>query len=111
MPPKSAHGSALKSKKKKSEGTTAELIDILNPRSDENIELGDSIPVIELNKINSPQRSKFIPSSETQGQTVQDEETRVVAEVLQALNKQQPGCTWSQIVFYVQQLIGLTIKG
>ena len=80
-----------KSKKKKSEGATAELIDILKPGNDENIELGDSIPVGKLDKINSPQRSKFIPSSDTQGWTVQDEETRVTAEALQILNKQQPG--------------------
>ena len=91
MPPKGAHGSAPKSKKKKSEGATAELIDILKPGSDENIELGDSIPVVELNKIDSPHRSKFISSSDTWGQTVQDEEARVTAEILQALNKQQPG--------------------
>ena len=87
MPPKVACGSALKSKKKKSEGTSAELIDILKPGSDENIKLGDSVPVVELNKINFPRRSKFIPSSDTQGWTVPDDEARVAAEVLQALNK------------------------
>ena len=70
--------------KKKSEGTTAELIDISKPGSDENIELG-------LDKIDSPHRSKFIPSSDTRGWTVPDEEARVTAEVLQTLNKQQPG--------------------
>ena len=90
MPPKGTRGSVLKSKKK-SEGTTAELIDILKPGSDENIELGDSVPVVKLNKIDSPCRSKVIPSSDTQGWTVPDEETRVAAEVLQTLNKQQPG--------------------
>ena len=51
MLPKGAHGSALKSKKKKLEGAIAELIEILKPGSDENIELGDSIPVVELDKI------------------------------------------------------------
>ena len=87
MPHKGSRGSAPKSKKKKSEGTTAELIDISKPGNDENIKLGDSVPVVELNKINFPGRSKFIPSSDTQGWTV----ARVAAEVLQALNKQQPG--------------------
>ena len=91
MPPKGACGSAPKSKKKKSEGTTAELIDILKPGSNENIELGDSVPVVELNKINSPHMSKVIPSSDTQGLTVPDEKARVAAEVLQTLNKQQSG--------------------
>ena len=91
MPPKGTHGSVPMSKKKKSEGTTAELIDISKPVSDENIELGDSIPVVKLNKIDSPHRSKVIPSSDTWGRTVPDEDTRVAAEVLQPLNKQQPG--------------------
>ena len=91
MPPKGTRGSAPKSKKKKSEGATAELIDISKPGSDENIKLGDSIPVVKLDKINSPGRSKFIPSSDTQEWTVPDEGARVAAEVLQTLNKQQPG--------------------
>ena len=92
MPPKGSRGSAPKSKKKKSEGATAELIGISG--SDENIELGDSIPVVELDKIDSPYRSKFVPSLENHGWTVPDEEARVTAEVLQTLNKQQPraGC-------------------
>ena len=34
---------------------------------------------------------KVIPSSNTQGPTVPDEKARVTAEVLQTLNKQQPG--------------------
>ena len=84
MPPESAHGSALKSKKKKSEGATAELINILKPGSDDNLELGDSVPVVKLDKI-------VISSTDTQGQTALDDETRVMAEVLQALNKQQSG--------------------
>ena len=91
MPPRGAHGSVPKSKKKKSEGATAKLIDILKPGSDENIKLRDSIPVVELDKIDSPCRSKVIPSSDTQGPTVPDEEVRIAAEVLQTLNKQQPG--------------------
>ena len=91
MPPKGTCGSAPKSKKKKSEGATVELIDISKPGSDENIKLGDSIPVVELNKIDSPHRSKVIPSSDTQGQTVPDEEVRVTAKIFQTLNKQQPG--------------------
>ena len=82
MPTQGACESALKSKKKKSEGTTAELIDISKPGSDENIELGDSVPVVELDKIDSSHRSKVIPSSDTQGPTVPDEEARVAAEVL-----------------------------
>ena len=90
MPPKGTHGFAPKSKKK-SEGATVEMIDILKPGSDENIKLGDSVPVVELDKIDSPSRSKVIPSSDTQGWTVSDEEARVTAEVLQTLNKQQPG--------------------
>ena len=89
MPSKGTRGSALKSKKK-SEGTTVELIDISKPGSDENIKLGGSIPVVKLDKINSPCRSKVIPSSDTRGWTVPDEEARVTAEVLQTLNKQQP---------------------
>ena len=31
----------------------AEIIDITKPGSDENIEMGDSVPVVELGKINS----------------------------------------------------------
>ena len=74
-----------------SEGTTAELIDISKPGSDENIELGDFISVVELDKIDSPHRSKVIPSSDIWEWTVPDGEARVTAEVLQTLNKQQPG--------------------
>ena len=90
MPPQGARGSALKSKKK-SEGATAELIDISTPGSDENIKLGDSVPVVKLDRIDSSHRSKVIPSSDTWGPTVPDEEARVTAEVLQTLNKKQPG--------------------
>ena len=72
MPLQGAHGSALMSKEKKSEGATAELIDISKPGSGENIELGDSIPVVKLDKIDSPHRLKVIPSSDTWGPTVPD---------------------------------------
>ena len=37
--------------KKKSKLTAAEIIDITKPGSDENIELGDPVPVVELDKI------------------------------------------------------------
>ena len=71
---------------------TAEVIDIMKPGSDENIELGDPVPVVELDKINSIGRLKDIPSSGTQGLTVPayapDEETRAAAEVLETLQKQ-----------------------
>ena len=73
MPLQGAHGSkttgspnsALKSKKKKSEGTTAEVTDIMKPGSDENIELGDPVPVVELDKIDLIGRLKDIPLSDT----------------------------------------------
>ena len=80
MPPKGAHGPTTKSKKL--EGATAKLINILKPGSDDNLKLGDSVPVAKLDKI-------FISSTDTQGCTALNDETRVVAEVLQALNKQQ----------------------
>ena len=86
MPPKGSHESIPKSKKP--EGTSAKLIDILKPGSDENIELGDSVAVIEFDKIDSPHKCRVIPSQGTWGQVIPDEETRVAAEVLQALNKQ-----------------------
>ena len=90
MSTKGTHGSALKSKNK-SEGTTAELIDISRPGNDENIILRDSVPVVKLYKINSPCRLKVISSSDTQRWTTPDEEARATAEILQTLNKQQPG--------------------
>ena len=86
--------SASKSKKKL-EGTIAEVIDIMKPGSDENIELGDPVPVVELDKIDSISRLKDIPLSDALGLTVPayapDEETRAAAEVLKTLQKQQPG--------------------
>ena len=84
MPLKGTHGLTMKSKKKKSEGATAELINISKPGSDDNLKLGDSVPVVKLDKI-------VISSTDTQGCTALDDETRVAVEVLQALNKQQSG--------------------
>ena len=55
------------SKKKKSEGRAAEIIDIMKPGSDENIKLGDSVPVVELDKINLIGRWKYIPPPDTPG--------------------------------------------
>ena len=84
----------MKSRKKKSEGTTAEVIDIMKPGSDENIKLGDPVPVVELDKIDSIDRLKDVPSTDTRGLTVPayapDEETRAAAEVLKTLQNQQP---------------------
>ena len=81
--------------KKKSEGTTAEVIEITKLGSDENIKLGDPVPMVELDKINSIGRLKDIPSSDALGLTVPayapDEETRAAAVVLKTLQKQQPG--------------------
>ena len=99
MPPQGSHGlkttgfpkSAPKSKKRKSEGTTSEVIDIRKPGSDENIELGDPVLVFELKKINPLCRLKDIPLLDTLGLTVLDGETRAAAEVFETLQKQQPG--------------------
>ena len=102
MPPQGTHGSKTTSSpksasksKKKSEGTTAEVIDIMKPGIDENIKLGDPVPVVELDKINSIGRLKDISSSDALGITIPayapDEETRATAEVLKTLQKQQPG--------------------
>ena len=76
MPLQGAHGLKTigflkfvpKSKKKKSEGTAAEIIDIMKPGSgDENIQLGNSFPVVELDKINSIGRWKNMPPPDTPG--------------------------------------------
>ena len=88
MPPKGSCEGAPKLKKKKSEDTTTELIDILKPGSEENIELGDSVAVVELEKIDSSHKPRVISSQGTQGLVVPDEEIRIAAEVLQALNRQ-----------------------
>ena len=86
--------SALKSKKKKSEGTAEEIIDITKQGSDENIKLGDSVPVVELDKIDSIGRWKDIPPPDTPELIVPayapDEETKATAKVLKTLQKQQP---------------------
>ena len=102
IPPQGAHGlkttsslkSALKSKKKRSEGMAAEIIDITKPGSgDENIKLGDSVPVVELDKIDSIGRWKNMPPADTPGLIVPayawDEETKAAAEVFKMLQKQQ----------------------
>ena len=89
----SSQKSASKSKKKKS-GQTAEVIDITKPGSDQNIKLGDPVPVVELDKIDLIGRLKDVPSTDTLGLTVPayapDEETRATAEVLKTLQNQQP---------------------
>ena len=86
--------STLKSKKKKSEGITAEIKDIMKSGSDENIQLGDSVPVVELDKIDLIGRWKDMPPLDTPGLIVPvfapDEETKAAAEVLKTLQKQQP---------------------
>ena len=71
----------------------AEIIDIMKPGSvDENIEFGDSVPIVELDKINSIGRWKNMPPPDTPGLIVPvyvpDEETKADAEVLKTLQKQ-----------------------
>ena len=72
----------------------AEIIDITKPGSDENIELGDSVPVVEIDKIDSIGRWKDMPPPDTPRLIVPayapDEETKATAEVLETLQKQQP---------------------
>ena len=110
MPPQDSPGlkttsfpkSALKSKKK-SEGMTGEVIDIMKPESDENIELGDPVPIVELDKIDSIGRLKDVPLSDTLGLTVPayapDDDTRATAEVLETLQKQQPATGHHQSLY------------
>ena len=61
---------------------------------DENIQLGDSVPVVELDKIDSIGRWKNMPPPDTPGLMVPayvpDEETKAAAKVLEVLQKQQP---------------------
>ena len=69
-------------------------MDITKPGSgDENIKLGDSVPVVELDKINLIGRWKNMPQPDTPGLIVPayvpDEETKAAAEVLKMLQKQQ----------------------
>ena len=63
----------------------------MKPGSDENIELGDPVPVVELDKIDSIGRLKDIHSSDTLGLTVPayapDEDPRAAAEFLKTLQK------------------------
>ena len=66
----------------------------MKPGSDENIELGEPVPVVELDKIDLIGRLKDIPLSDTLGLIFPayrpDEETRATAEVLKTLQKQLP---------------------
>ena len=66
----------------------------MKPGSDENIELRDPVPVVELDKIDSIGRLKDVPLTDTLGLTVPayapDEATRATAEVLKTLQNQQP---------------------
>ena len=80
---------------KEKEGMAAEIIDIMKPGSgDENIKLGDSVPVVELDKIDSIGRWKNMPPPDTPGLIVPayvpDEEMKAAAEVLKTLQKQKP---------------------
>ena len=72
----------------------AEIMDITKPGSDENIKLGGSVPVVELDKINAMDRWKDIWPPDIPGLIVpayaSDEETKATAEVLEMLQKQQP---------------------
>ena len=72
----------------------AEIIDIMKPGSDENIKLGDSVPVVEQDKIDLLGRWQDISPPDTPGLIVlayaPDEETKATAEVLKMLQKQQP---------------------
>ena len=79
----------IQSQRRSQKAPNVEVIDIMKPGSDEKMELGDPVPVVKLDKINSICRLKDIPSSDTLGLTVPDEETRATAEVLETLQKQQ----------------------
>ena len=101
---------ALKSKKtKKSEGTAPEVTDITKPGSDEaNIQLrhakdqelwdsilpGKTLPVVELDKIDSAEGEEDMPPLDAPGPIIptyaQNEETRAATETLEALQRQQP---------------------
>ena len=65
----------------------------MKPGSDENIKLGDTILVVELDKIDLVGRWKDIPPSDTPGLVVPayapDKETRATAEALKTLQNQQ----------------------
>ena len=101
---------ALKPKKvKKSKGTTPEVIDITKPGSDKvkiqlrhtknqelqnSILLGETSPVVELDKINSAEGGQDMPPPDATRPSIPtsapDEETRVATETLEALQKQLP---------------------
>ena len=92
---------APKSKKKKSEGTAPEVIDIMKPGSGKaNIELQDSIlhggtsPVVKLDKIHSTEGGEDMPPPDAPGPIIPTyapgDKTRAAAEVLETLQKQQP---------------------
>ena len=91
---------ALKSKKKRSEDTAPEVIDITKQGSGEaNIELrdfvlhGENSPVVELDNIHSTEGGGDMPPPDAPGHIIPtyapDKETRVAAEVLEMLQKQQ----------------------
>ena len=69
----------------------AEIIDIMKPGSDENTELGDSVPMVELDKINLIGRWKDIPPPDTPRLIVPafapNKGTKATAEVLKTLQK------------------------
>ena len=72
----------------------AEIIDITKPGSDENIKLKDSVPMVELDKINLIGRWKNMPPPDIprliDPACAPEEETKAVAEILKSLQKQQP---------------------
>ena len=91
----------MKSKKKRSEDTAPEIIDITKQGSGKaNIKLQDSVlhggtlPVVELDNIHSTDGGGDMPPSDALGPIIPtyapDEETRAAAEVLEMLQKQQP---------------------
>ena len=87
-------------KKKRTEDTAPEVIDITEQGSGEaNIEIWDSIlhrgtsPLVELDKIHSTEGGEHMPPPDSPGPIIPtyapDEETRAAAEVLEMLQKQQ----------------------
>ena len=91
----------MKSKKKRSEDTAPEIINITKQGSGKvNIKLQDSIlhgetsPVVELDNTHSTEGGGDMPPPDAPGPTIPtyapDEETRAAAEVFKMLQKQQP---------------------
>ena len=100
---------APKSKKpKKSEGMAPKVIDIMKPVDDEvkiqlkyakdqqlrdSILSGETLPVVELGKIDSAEGGKDMPQPDASGSCIPtiapDEETRATVETLEALQGQQ----------------------